>query len=86
MERLHTAAFEIRNVKRRRAVADGELAAKIINEGPLSLRRLGVNGIKWEVGVVASACYLSFPLIGCFFPAVGIVGDEQRRRNSIRDT
>lgn len=55
MKKLHTAAFEIRNVKRSRVVADGELASKIIREGPLSLRRFEVNGIKWEVGVVASA-------------------------------
>jgi hypothetical protein len=51
MKQLHTAAFEIRDVKRRRTVVDGELASKIINEGPLSLRRLEVNGVKWEVGV-----------------------------------
>jgi hypothetical protein len=58
MKRLHTAAFEIRTVKRsNRKVVDGELASEIIGEGPLSLRRLEVNGIKWEVGVVAS-CYL----------------------------
>ncbi|KAF8229386.1 hypothetical protein L208DRAFT_1424107 [Tricholoma matsutake] len=60
MQRLHTAAFEIRNVKRKWGVVDGELASKIIGGGPLSLRRLEVNGIKWQVGVLASPCYLSF--------------------------
>jgi hypothetical protein len=60
MKHLHTAAFEIRNVKRRRAVVDGESASKIINEGPLSFRRLEVNGVKWEVGVTTSSCSLSF--------------------------
>jgi len=60
MERLHTAAFEIRNVKRRRAIIDGELASKIINEGPPSFRRLEVNRVKWEVG--ARASYL-FPFV-----------------------
>jgi hypothetical protein len=76
LKRLHTAAFEIRNVKRSWKIVDGELASKIISEGPLSFRRLEVNGIKWEVCVVASSGYLSFPLIGSFFPIVGIVGDE----------
>ena len=49
MKKLHTAAFEIRNLKRRRAVADDELVGNIFTGSPLSLRRLKVNGNKWEV-------------------------------------
>jgi hypothetical protein len=52
MKRLHTVAFEIRNIKRRKVNMDIQRAKEVMEKGPPSLRRLCVNGVKWEVMVL----------------------------------
>lgn len=49
MYTLHSAHFEIRNVKRNKVRADKEKITETIRDGPPSLIQLGVNGVKWEV-------------------------------------
>ncbi|RDB17499.1 hypothetical protein Hypma_000999 [Hypsizygus marmoreus] len=49
MEQLHTVSFDIRNCKRKKCRVEFERAAKMITQGPPSLRRLMINGDKWEV-------------------------------------
>jgi hypothetical protein len=52
MNRLHTAGFEIRNVKLGEFIIDKELVTHILSESPDSLRRLRINTVQAEVTLV----------------------------------
>jgi len=49
MKKLHTLSFEIRNVKQSKVNVDTQQAEQVMEKGPSCLRRLSVNGLKWEV-------------------------------------
>ncbi|KAF9463355.1 hypothetical protein BDZ94DRAFT_1259156 [Collybia nuda] len=55
MTRLHTAEFNIRNIKRRMFVVDQQLFTRIFSYGPGSLRRLAINGARAEAEWVSDA-------------------------------
>ncbi|TFK67993.1 hypothetical protein BDN72DRAFT_67019 [Pluteus cervinus] len=48
LTRLHTALFNIRNVKQSKTKLTVESVTEIMQKSPPVLKRLGVNGIKWE--------------------------------------
>ena len=48
MSRLHKISFTIGNAKHGKVVLDTPKATDIIMQGP-QLRRLAVNGVRWEV-------------------------------------
>ncbi|KAG5651411.1 hypothetical protein H0H81_008745 [Sphagnurus paluster] len=48
LTRLHTVAFNIKNARMKRALVDEASAHAILTRGPSTLRRLRVNGARWE--------------------------------------
>jgi hypothetical protein len=52
MRKLHTAAFEIRDNMRISMDEVADIGAEIMATRLPLLRRLSVNGVMWEVGVV----------------------------------
>lgn len=52
MSKLHTAGFEIRNVRRSENITNEGLTTKILSGGHGSLRRLRINAVQAEVTLV----------------------------------